>query len=64
MHLSDRTPEQYRALRRPISMSLWRKLENERDDVSCSGSGGNLEKYLGAHAALGGFELNCFFPIQ
>ena len=45
-------------------MFLRRKLENERDDVICSGLIEYLEKFLGAYAALGVLELSFFSSIQ
>ena len=45
-------------------MSLWRKLENKRDDVSCSGSGGNLEQYSEARSGVGSAELSFFSSIE
>jgi len=58
LHIPGRPPEQYRARRRSLSMFLRRKLENERDDVSCSGLIEYLEKFLGARTGLDGFELS------
>ena len=45
-------------------MFLRRKLENERDDVSCSGPGGFLEKYWGAQVDSGSAELRFFSSIH
>ena len=64
LRIPGRPPEQYRARRRSISMFLRRKLENERDDVSCSGPGGFLEKYWGAQVDSGSAELRFFSSIH